>query len=59
LQSTFQIEEEDLPFSTLFVPFSASTCKQPKPKTTNTTQNKLTQNAIAGLLLLLKTKKTL
>jgi hypothetical protein len=51
------LEEEDLPFPNLFVPFSASTCKQSKPQTANTTQNKLTQNAISGILLLLQTKR--
>jgi hypothetical protein len=49
------LKEDKLPFPTLFDPFQPLTCKQPKPKAANTTQNKLNQNAIASLLLLLHT----
>jgi hypothetical protein len=46
------LEEEKLPFPTLFNPFRPPTCEQPKPQTANPTQNKLTQNFAASLLLL-------
>jgi len=49
------LEEEKLPFPTLFNPFRPSTCNQPKPQSANATQNKLTQNFAANLLLLLNT----
>jgi hypothetical protein len=46
------LEEEKLPFPTLFNPFRPTICNQSKPQIANTTQNELTQNPIAVLLLL-------